>query len=101
MIINIGNECTSCRRDTSIGSNLFVNRIPSGTEKLEGYLCFECQPMKCNKCHEPRTDIRERYSFGVYAGTFCTDCCYGYRDHCCIDQAQGSPNDLDEQYWED
>ena len=59
--------------------------------------------MKCNYCHEERinNDIEERYSFGVYAGKMCTDCCYGYRDHCGIDQPQGSPNDLDEQYWED
>ena len=57
--------------------------------------------MKCNYCHEEKTAIEERYSFGVYAGTMCTECCYSYRDHCGIDQPQGSPNDLDEQYWED
>ncbi len=57
--------------------------------------------MKCNSCQEERNDIEERYSFGVYAGTFCTDCCYRFQDHCGIDQPQGSPNDLDEQYWED
>jgi hypothetical protein len=40
---NIGDECTECRRDTSFGSSLFVDRIPSGTDDFEGYLCPECQ----------------------------------------------------------
>ena len=43
MTINIGNECTQCRKDTSPGSGRFVNRIPSGTEEFEGYLCADCQ----------------------------------------------------------
>ena len=43
MTINIGNECTQCRKDTSFGSGRFVNRIPSGTEEFEGYLCADCQ----------------------------------------------------------
>ena len=57
--------------------------------------------MKCNTCQKERNDIEKRYSYGVYAGTFCTDCCYRFQDHCGIDQPQGSPNDLDEPYWED
>ena len=43
MTINIGNECTQCRKDTSLGSGRFVNRIPSGTDEFEGYLCPDCQ----------------------------------------------------------
>ena len=52
MTIDIGNECTECRRDTSFGSGLFVNRIPSGTDEFEGYLCPECQLTECDKCGE-------------------------------------------------
>ena len=50
MIIDIGNKCTECFKDTSCGSGRFVNRIPSGTDKYEGYLCSECQMMECEKC---------------------------------------------------
>ena len=45
MTIDIGDECTQCRKDTSFGSGRFVNRIPSATEELEGYLCPDCQDM--------------------------------------------------------
>jgi len=59
---------------------------------------------RCNSCGEIREDIEERYSYGVYAGTFCTQCCYKYRDNCGIDQSQGNPSDLEaigETYWEE
>ena len=55
----------------------------------------------CGYCHELKDDIDERYSFGVYAGKMCTDCCASYRDNCGVGQPQGSPNDLDEPYYED
>jgi len=55
---------------------------------------------RCRKCVSTE-DVEERYSFGVYAGILCKECCYGYRDHCGIDQEQGSPNNLDEPYWEE
>ena len=56
---------------------------------------------ECSRCHNKSDDIQERYSFGVYAGVFCEECCMSYRDHCGIDQEQGLPCDLDEPYWED
>ena len=56
---------------------------------------------ECGRCHNKSDDIQERYSFGVYAGVFCEERCMSYRDHCGIDQEQGSPCDLDEPYWED
>tara|TARA_R110002110_G_scaffold274753_1_gene489965 strand:+ start:84 stop:386 length:303 start_codon:yes stop_codon:yes gene_type:complete len=56
---------------------------------------------RCNKCQKEKAEVEERYSFGVYAGIFCRECCFTYRDHCGIDQPQGSSNDLDEQYEED
>ena len=43
-IIDIGNLCTHCHKDTSFGSGRFVNRIPSETETESGYMCPECQP---------------------------------------------------------
>lgn len=60
--------------------------------------------MRCTKCSKEKTDVEERYSYGVYAGRLCTKCCYSYRDHCGIDGPQGSPEELEamgEQYWED
>jgi len=39
---DIGDLCVHCRRDTSFGSGLFVNRYPvSGDE--DGYCCDECE----------------------------------------------------------
>lgn len=51
----------------------------------------------CSKCgkHDPE-NVQERFSFGVYAGRLCSDCCIDYRDHCGIDQPQGDPSNLDE-----
>ena len=43
-VIDIGNLCTHCHKDTSFGSGRFVNRIPSETETESGYMCPECQP---------------------------------------------------------
>lgn len=57
--------------------------------------------MKCSRCHEDKPDVEERYSYGVYAGRYCTDCCSSYRDNCGVDQPQGRPEDLGEPYWED
>ena len=47
---DIGNLCTDCHRDTSFGSGLFVNRIPSMTEDEDGYLCRECRMFDCDRC---------------------------------------------------
>lgn len=51
----------------------------------------------CPRCKKKKPNAnQERYSFGVYAGRFCDDCCLTYRDHCGLDQPQGNPSDLDE-----
>lgn len=52
----------------------------------------------CPKCrsHVPQGDVTQRYSFGVYAGKLCTECCYTYRDACGLEGGQGDPADLDE-----
>ena len=75
MNIAIGNECTECRRDTSFGNGLFVNRIPSSTDKLTGYLCPNCQLMECEMCGELSLD------FGGYEGmVVCDECNPEYKD---------------------
>ena len=75
MNIDIGNECTECRRDTSFGNGLFVNRIPSSTDKLTGYLCPNCQLMECEMCGELSLD------FGGYEGmVVCVECNPEYKD---------------------
>ena len=58
----------------------------------------------CFKCGEDKDDVEVRYSYGVYVGRTCTDCAMTYRDHCGIDQDQGSPAELEamgETYWEE
>lgn len=53
----------------------------------------------CPRCGRKSSTIDEQYSFGVYAGVFCRDCCRGYRDDCGHGpEGQGNPADLDEPY---
>ena len=77
--VDIGDRCTHCKRSTAGGSGLFVNRIPSiadrklvfagwnededGNESditmdvsLDGYMCPDCQLLKCDKCGELTDD---------------------------------------------
>lgn len=54
----------------------------------------------CTRCGSTE-EVEERYSFGIYAGRLCKECCYGYRDHCGIDQEQGNPYTLEEQIDDD
>ena len=70
MIINIGNKCTECFKDTSFGSGRFVNRIPSGTDKYEGYLCSECQMIECDKCDK----LSLEYIITDNGSIWCDDC---------------------------
>ena len=57
--IDFGDKCTECEKDTSFGSGLFVNRIPSTMEHespdgefelRDGYMCWECQQVECEQC---------------------------------------------------
>jgi len=41
-------SCIECKRDTSFGSGLFVNRIPAD----DGYMCPDCQSVECDVCGE-------------------------------------------------
>lgn len=57
---DIGDLCTSCHRDTSGGSGLWIDRIPSITEAEFGWLCRECvacdEPLDC--FHEECIEMR-------------------------------------------
>jgi len=67
-------------------------------------LCCRCEYENrqdiCTRCsgYKPG-DVEQRYSFGVYAGRLCSDCCRTYQDHCGLDGFdQGDPGELDEPY---
>ena len=55
-VIDIGDLCTHCGQDTSFGSGLFVNRIPSSTDTENGYMCADCQSVECDQCGELTLD---------------------------------------------
>jgi len=61
--------------------------------------CVKCCPEikeRCTSCGKAKDDVEVRYSFGIYAGRLCVDCCGKYRDNCGIDQPQGRAEDTDE-----
>ena len=53
----------------------------------------------CAGCDKEK-HLVELYSFGVYAGRRCPACSWkfaqGFRDHCGLDQPQGTQADIDE-----
>ena len=55
-IRDIGDRCTPGDRDTSFGSGLVVNRVPSETDEATGYMCPECQMMPCDDCEKSFDD---------------------------------------------
>ena len=58
--------------------------------------------MRCTSCGQVRDDVEERYSYGVYAGRRCVECCGKFRDRCGLDGEQGDPRELEEMgevYW--
>lgn len=69
MAIDIGDLCTHCDRDTSLGNGLFVNRIPSGTDTAEGYMCVDCQCVECDQCGKLTLDYDIENSEII-----CSDC---------------------------
>lgn len=57
IVLNIGDKCTHCGRDTAPGSDLWVDRVPAFVDasscedwlegweivhNVDGYLCREC-----------------------------------------------------------
>ena len=69
-IEDIGDNCTHCGKDTSFGSGLFVNRIPSTTETQDGYMCPDCQAVECDGCGEETIE----YSFADNGDLLCISC---------------------------
>lgn len=88
MTVDIGDLCTHCGRSTAFSPeppHLFVNRIPSGADGMlyfassdsdeyievgiEGYMCVDCQMIKCDKCGEMVLD----YDL-TYGSVVCSDC---------------------------
>lgn len=76
--VDIGNLCVDCGRDTTFGSGLFVNRIPSDRTwnvndefevDVDGWLCCECAELECSVCKNKSGDYEIRN--GVIT---CEDC---------------------------
>ena len=65
-LIDIGDHCTHCGMDTSPGTGLFVNRIPSMTETKDGYLCPDCLAIDCDRCGKPIEADTEVKPYDVY-----------------------------------
>ena len=62
----------------------------------QGCVDAEDHQCTCTSCGELKEDVQQRYSFGIYAGRLCTECCSKYRDNCGIGESQGRVEDLDE-----
>lgn len=84
--------CVFCRHKNPLQSIWTWTR----TEEEAHDLVDQFRDSLCTSCGEIKPDVRGRYSFGIYAGRLCEDCCWGYRDNCGIGQPQGDPKTLDE-----
>lgn len=75
-IVDIGDLCTHCGCDTSPGSGMWVNRIPSGSEsadgewELDGYMCADCQTDTCSVCGKETLE----WSMHAHKGIVCDEC---------------------------
>lgn len=92
-VINIGDYCVGCGEDTSPGSGRWVNRIPADCDlheghpavgesyeyglviakvgdRLDGYMCAECQAVECETCGQPTIE----YSMRPEGGVICDEC---------------------------
>ena len=69
---DLGNLCIDCKEDTSMGSGKFVNRIPADDGKVSGYMCADCQMVKCDSCKEKVFEY-ETSQKGMW---WCTNKCY-------------------------
>ena len=66
--IDIGDQCTACGESTAFGSGRYVNRVPSGTEFFNGWMCTDCNTPdeedmctceNCEGCEELRDYERD------------------------------------------
>lgn len=83
-VIDVGSICVDCGKDTSMGSGLFVDRIPSDKVwsvnqifniEVDGYLCRECQLIDCDNCENAVL-----YYKIVDGSIVCDDCSEGNND---------------------
>ncbi len=59
-------DCIDCKRSTTFGSGLFVDRVPAE----DGYRCRECSMIECEDCGQMVLDDYE-----IIDGIFtCLDC---------------------------
>ena len=79
-----GNLCIECWEDTSFGSGRFVNRIPADNGVRDGYMCAECQSIKCDRCGEDTLEYTTEYN----GDWLCPDCS---EDHTACDYTCTSP----------
>jgi hypothetical protein len=52
IMIDQGNMCLWCRKDTHLGSGNFVNRFPAETDTEIGYKCDECENETRLECYK-------------------------------------------------
>lgn len=48
----ISDPCVHCGKSTSLGSGLYINRVPALTDDADGYMCVVCQSAECESCKE-------------------------------------------------
>lgn len=49
----MSDPCVFCGEPTAFGSGRFVDRIPADNGEAEGFACYECMQMECDRCDEP------------------------------------------------
>ena len=67
----MSNICLWCRRDTSFGTGLFVNRIPAWLDDEEGYKCIECEIETIKECY---LECEECGEYTCEGNGECIDC---------------------------
>ena len=78
-----GNLCIECWEDTSFGSGRYVNRIPADNGVRDGYMCEECQSLKCDTCG----NMTAEYEYDADGNVVCHEC----EDHTECDETCVSP----------
>ena len=68
IVLDIGELCTHCGRDSNLGPDLLGDRIPSDADAelilqkqniritVQGYMCTDCQAMPCDYCGKATID---------------------------------------------
>ena len=80
-VIDIKEKCVDCRKDTSLGSIKFIDRIDGEFEReingeikvIEGYQCAECRLIKCESKDCDRKVIDD-YEINFDGEVICMEC---------------------------